>query len=328
MKRKATYAILFVLVGLCSTVFIYVKLLNSDQSTEMEHFPNELEFPKNADEGRKGSTSLREEAVPNASVGNSGKRSEESKTSRVVARMPAGYQPDQLHLRRELEVNNKTVRSPKHAVDVVTGLTEASNAERFRAVSDLHGAELPEAEATRLLDYLADEHRYKGMSNAAMYVLINEIVAVFHDQPVLSDDYLEVSAQVINDKTQQENVRDYTLQGLSRGMVNASETQAKMIKNVFWDSLDETDTSLPGTALLALNRERRAGKLSAEDVAKLEKTVAEFIENPNLGERTRIPAIQVADDMEITGLSDSLARIAESKNTFSERIVIESIRSK
>lgn len=328
MNRKATYAIICALVGLCSTAFIYVKLLSSDPSVEAEHFPNESKFPKAADEGRKGSTLPREEVVPNAPVGNSGKRSEESKTSPVVARMPAGYQPDQLHLRRQLEVDNRTASSPKHAVDVVTGLTKASNAERFRAVSDLHGSELPEAEATRLLDYLADEDRYKGMSNAAMYVLINEIVAVFHDQPVLSDDYLEVSAQVIKDKSQQENVRDYTLQGLSRGMVNASETQAKMMKNVFWDSLNEKETSLPGTALLALNRERRAGNLSAEDVARLERTVAEFIENPSIGERARIPAIQVADAMELAGLSDSLARIAESKNTFSERIVIESIRSK
>lgn len=237
----------------------------------------------------------------------------------VLARAPAGHQPASLMLHPKRDrIDSKSI---KHAVDVITGVSAASNAERLRAVASLYETELPEDEASRLLNYLKDANRQTGMSDAAMHVLVNELVAIFHDQPVLSDAYLKVSKHVISDKSQHEVVRDYTLQGLSRSIGNASPEQEETIRGVFWNSLHETGTSLSGTALLALDLERRTGNLSAGEVRRLNEHVTQILKDLNVGERTRIPAIRISVELELEDPGSELVRIFHSEaSTSSEKV--------
>lgn len=185
-------------------------------------------------------------------------------------------------------------------VDGVIGVSEVSNAQRFKSIHRLRSMDLPATEARRLLDYLADPNRDTGnMSKAATYVLVNNLLAVFHGNQTLIDDYLRVSRSVISDIAQDEVVRDYTLQGISRAFDNATIEQARLISGILWENVDQVDTSLAGTALLGLNRIRTGGALPDPEIADLIQAVVGHIESSNSGERTRISAMQVAAQMSL-----------------------------
>lgn len=316
MIKKASVIISLGFCGLCLAIFVWVRQRPAEHVERPEHQQEGLKVFQITDEAKIGSKlALLETNLENI------EQHEEVKKNPVLSRMPAGYQPDQLSLIHKHTADDMDTHSIRRSIDQVTGVAKASNFERFRALADLYESDLPASEATRLLDYLKDPNRYKGMSDAAIYVLINQLVAVFHDQPVLAVDYLKVSAQVINDKSQHEVVRDYTLQGLSRGIGNATDEQAEAIRAMFWNSLKETDTSLAGTALLALNRERKSGNLSEDEVLELEKAVAAFLKDADVGERTRIPAMSMRSELGADRATPDLKLIFHSKeSTPSEKI--------
>lgn len=197
-------------------------------------------------------------------------------------------------------------------MDQITGAVPAGSRERFAALALLRGRDLPEDAAVRLLEYLADPDRHQGMSDAAMYVFVNDLVAVFHDNPRLDDRYLEVSRSVIGDERQKEVVRDYTLQGLSRAWPNADPAQAAEILETFRAGLDHAGTSLPGTALLALDRARREGGTPTSGAEMIEAELSAHLlarlAAAETGERTRVTAAGIAARM---GLEEALPHLLE-----------------
>ena len=242
---------------------------------------------------------------------------------RSISRRPAGYADPYTEVERlsETEIIQ--------AVDVITGTEDASTKDRFLVLSLLNGKDLPDEQSTRLLNYLADPERYTGMSKPSMHAFVNDLVAVFHDNPNLDDRYLEVSRDVINNAEEDEVVRDYTLQGLSRGYENATDAQAAYIQQALWENVKRTDTSLAGTSLLALNRVNRMGELSLEDRARLEGIVVQNISNSEVGERTRISSMQVAAALEIPNIETHLSSIVANENaTISEKIAAKGVSNR
>lgn len=236
----------------------------------------------------------------------------------AVSRKPVGYAA------HHQAVESLSKAEISNAVDAITGSKPVSIKNRFAALELLRFKALPKEQSDRLLDYLADSERIKGMSNSAMHMFINELVAVFHDSPNLDSRYLSVSRDVINNEQEDEVIRDYTLQGLSRGYENATDQQAAYIKQTLWENVKRTDSSLAGTSLLALNRVSRVGDLSTEDRSRLESIVAQNIADPVVGERTRISSMQVASALGMKGVVSELANIASSEEaTISERIAAE-----
>ena len=229
----------------------------------------------------------------------------ESEAPSVVARAPAGYVASPAGSARGQNPESEWIQQ---AVDGIVGVSPMAFAERLRALRQLSGVDLPQAEAKRLLGYLADAGRFgDGLSRSAMHAVINDLVAVFHDNPNLSDDYLRVSREVIADVNQDEVVRDYALQGLSRAFHHATPEQEEFIRAVFWENVEETETSLAGTSLHGLNRLHRAGALSGQELERLKASAIGQLESES-GERTRITAMQVAAEL---GLQESLIRLEE-----------------
>ncbi|HBR93733.1 MAG TPA: hypothetical protein DEA90_06175 [Opitutae bacterium] len=291
---------LFGLISLCGVIFLHYDKVPQKQKVE--------EDLVEADEAREESAHLNVTQPKAVAAGD----------VRHVLREPVGY-AEAIQPTGTPSVEKSGV---SRLIDLITGLGDATMSERFDAVIRVKNARLSDEDASRLLNYLADPSRYKGMNDSAMYAYVNELVSVFHDQDILDDRYLKVSQEVIF-SSEDEVIRDYFVQGLSRGYERANTSQSSMIKDLFWKISHENNTSLAGTALHALNRARlyEGEAFSEAECEKLVLCVRRLFEDPESSERSRIPAIQIAVDLQMHELMDQMEVLLHSEDsTLSERV--------
>lgn len=246
------------------------------------------------------------EACPDENAGNL--------RSGIVRRRPAGV-PVLAGALPVPAVSGMPALAVSEAVGRITGQAAASRTVRWKDLSALTPERLSSRELSRLLDYLEDSDRLRGMSDSAFHVFINDLVALFHDRESLDDRYLEVSRELIRNTSEDEVIRDYVLQGLSRGYGKASPEQAESIRSVFWEALNEVNTSLGGTALHALERIRSGGGLPPGEADALRASLEALLEAGEVDERVRIPAMQAAAAMKLPHLFPALERILGSPST-------------
>lgn len=177
--------------------------------------------------------------------------------------------------------------------------------ERYLQVSEL-SSELSAAERRQLYDFLRTHDR-----GELVYATKNDILNVLRKQNTPPPELTDVLLELYRDKEQAEVVRMYALQHM-RPWYRMQGQRDPRIREAFYEALDETDSGIAGTALLAIRYLSR--DQSGFDVETIGAKALEMAENPAVNVLNRISAIQVATTAAgKTGDGDKYRRLAETE---------------
>jgi hypothetical protein len=136
----------------------------------------------------------------------------------------------------------------------------------------------------------------------------------------------DVMVQIYRDRGQDEVIRDYAVQHLAAfcqqlEIVPETERRSRASElqqahEIFHEALGETDTSIAGTALLALNRLTR----SEADREEAGKAALQIAAGNGAGELARITAFQVCSQLGLAGALPALQQAAAAGETIPLRI--------
>jgi len=207
-------------------------------------------------------------------------------------------------------------RSPASELVVKAGENEVRR--RAAALSRPGPAQAPH---TGLYDWL----RQPGPDDSIQrgHVFKNEVMDDLCEMKPLPDGLGDLLAEVYRDPAQNVVIRDYAVQHLAEfytqrareleGIPAGLQGDLQRARDVLWEAVGETDSSIAGTALLGL---RRLSESHQEfDRAQIGATALQLARNGRTGELTRITALQVAASLEgdqILPTAMELARNGES----------------
>ena len=153
-------------------------------------------------------------------------------------------------------------------------------------------------EATKTdLAFLAEAQRPPGMTLQAWRTEKNGRMDVLSSRRQPPAELAGILIAVSSDPEQDVVVRDYALQHMVSIYPSAVTDRGRMREALF-KALDEKQTSLPGTALLALNRLAR--DYSDVDLAMLEASALALAGDENCGAMGRAAAFQVCAALDAT----------------------------
>ena len=123
-------------------------------------------------------------------------------------------------------------------------------------------------------------------------------------------------------------MRDYALQHMTPAYGQVSDQEKANLRNALWQAVGETDTSIAGTALLALldisggQSPAAAGSPSTTgiDRAQLGQTALKLATDDNCGQLARITAVQVCGRMQIEQALPVLEQLAQTAPSIPLRI--------
>jgi hypothetical protein len=141
--------------------------------------------------------------------------------------------------------------------------------------------------------------------------------------------------QMYRDRSQHAVIRDYAVQhmaeyfqqlksitALSQGNNQAVGAplpdDAFVMRDMLWEALSETDSSIAGTALLALSR--LSESYPEFDRDRIAQEAIRLGKNEGTGELSRITAFQVCGELGVKGITSQLLRTASSEQTIPLRI--------
>jgi hypothetical protein len=176
---------------------------------------------------------------------------------------------------------------------------------RRSAVNRL-GTEMKPEDVLALCSYLREGCRTDDSLNPDQkYVLVNEIQDVLQEQKEPPPDFTETLLAVYRDRTQDEVIRDYTVQHLGTWYERAPDKRP--IRDALWEATGETQSSVAGTALLALSN------ISDSDRDRLAQTALQIAMDEQSGVAARITALQICAQLgvrEAAPIARELAQLA------------------
>lgn len=160
----------------------------------------------------------------------------------------------------------------------------------YAAVQRLHGAAMVPTERQSLIAFLSSSRRPDALTEQQLFEIKNDILNFLRNEEPPQADVTGVLVALFRNPAQDAVVRDYAIQHLG-AWFQAGHDQTE-IAEVLWSALAETDSSIAGTALLALNR-------LAEEHPNLDKqaignTALDLATNEHVSNLTRITALQIA----------------------------------
>jgi len=180
--------------------------------------------------------------------------------------------------------------TPKSVKSIIAPSKEIHFQTRLAAVHALKN-DLNQKELDTLCEFLQDNKVPQGMSRAHVRALKNDILTVLRHQTTPPADLVPLMLRLHKDSEQDIVIRDYALQHLSVVYEKASEQQKSEIQKALWAALEENQSSIAGTSLLALDRLSRT---SADfEKPKFNQAALKLAKDPNCGELARITALQV-----------------------------------
>ncbi len=184
--------------------------------------------------------------------------------------------------------------------------------ERFAAARRLP-ADLADDEIAVLLDYLNDASAFTAGSPMRERGLRNEIMNLLRSREPAVPGLAEVLAGIFADTGADPVVRDYALQHLGAWYPRAPQEERWLILETLADAVAETDSSIAGTALLALRDIRSAADeaVASDTLAGLAREIATDATN---GDSARITALQVAAESGSTEILQTAASLALDQN--------------
>ena len=138
------------------------------------------------------------------------------------------------------------------------------------------------------------------------------------EQPTVPADLPEVLISIFQDHAQDVVMRDYAVQHLNPIYGQAAAETKAAIRQALWQAAGETDTSIAGTALLALND---LAQNNAEfDRNQIQQTALKLADDGQCGELARITAVQICAQMGVTQAAASVLQLAQSATSIPLRI--------
>jgi hypothetical protein len=190
---------------------------------------------------------------------------------------------------------------------VVNGNGSAGFAERVNAVHAID-TDLTAEETDAFYRYLQTPAKDSPEAERENW-LRNEMLDKLVQQAVVTNGLSELLIALYQDRTQDDVLRDYAVQHVPPvfGRVDAGE-QA-MLQDALWQAAGETDTSIGGTALLALLNVAQTDP--AVDQDRLAKTAFKLAADDNCGELARITAVQVCGRLRVEPALPALEQLAQ-----------------
>jgi HEAT repeat protein len=182
----------------------------------------------------------------------------------------------------------------------------------------------PEVEA--LFGFLLEKHPEDDTQRG--HVLKSDLMDALCAQSNLQPDLTKVLAELYHDLDQNVVIRDYAVQHLAllderltEGVSWSSseiETQGQLIERLLWEASAESDSSIGGTALLALMRSLKTNDQLAQE--RLASTALRLANDRAISPLARISAIQVCGQIQVHAALPHLCRTAEQDSNFTVRI--------
>ncbi len=182
----------------------------------------------------------------------------------------------------------------------------------------------PEVEA--LFGFLLEKHPEDDTQRG--HILKSDLMDALCVQPNLQPDLTKVLAELYHDHDQNVVIRDYAVQHLAllderltEALAWSSsqiETQRQLIETLLWEASAETDSSIGGTALLALMRSLNPNDQPSQE--RLGTTALRRANDPAISPLARVTAIQVCAQIQVHAALPHLSRTAAQDPNLTIRI--------
>ena len=219
-------------------------------------------------------------------------------TEPAVMQVPKGEREPRRPFQAEPFVWNGAPLSPQLQLALGIG-NQAPTQERMVAIHEL-AKNLKDYEIDALCEFLLNKHRYAEDLSAVK----NDILDALMAQETLPDRLQKDMLTIFRDKEYEEWWRNYVVQHFALyyprkwpkdGVVAADDPTRQEMIHAYWDALDETRTSIAGTALLGI--ERMSGGYSEFDRGRIGQEALDLASDEKADVRSRTAAVQVAGKM-------------------------------
>ncbi len=139
--------------------------------------------------------------------------------------------------------------------------------------------------------------------------LRNEMLDAMVQQPTVPDNLADLLLTIYQNRNQDAVMRDYSLQHMVPAYQHVSDQERASFRKILWEALAETDTSIAGTALLALMDISQLDP--AIDKARIASVAASLTADDGCCELARITAVQVCGRLKVERAALDVMRLAE-----------------
>jgi hypothetical protein len=200
----------------------------------------------------------------------------------------------------------------------------ADFAEREREMRALSTRPLTPPERQSLLDFLLEMHEEDSAESGRAFK--NLVMDSLCGQPLQSlTKVIEGLIDLFENGDQDIVIRDYALQHIGQiyesygsNAPGLDAEQFRRIEDILWAAVEETDSSLAGTALLSLSRSVQAHP--GLDQARLTEVVQKLAIDASITVLTRVTALQICAQLNTQGSTAEIVHVAESDPDTSVRI--------
>ncbi|MEI6779852.1 MAG: hypothetical protein WCQ21_02930 [Verrucomicrobiota bacterium] len=203
----------------------------------------------------------------------------------------------------------KAARAPR--ILPVFGLNGESLAVRQKALDALAPPYTPE-EIAAAIAFLHSTGERPGVPRGVEHVLKNGLMDLLTRQGAPPTNLLQELCALYNDRQQDSVTRDYAVQYvIANGLRETARSAADrpVVREALWEALNETDSSISGTALLGLHR--LAAIDPAVETNRLDQAALRLTSEPGVGNLARTTALQVCAQRRLTVALPSAAELAK-----------------
>ena len=217
---------------------------------------------------------------------------------------------------------SKPTPSPEMPANLPERITPAFQAdpsisERVKTVHAL-GTTLSSKEISALYAYLLTPGSPVAATRQNENWLRNEMLNQLAEQETLPSGLADVLLAIYQDPQQDVVMRDYAVQRMTPVYERASSEEKAALRQALWQATGETDGSIAGTALLALQELAQTSEgLERNRVAE---TALQLATDEQCGELSRITAIQVCGQMGVNQAETLMLQLAQNASSIPLRI--------
>jgi len=220
----------------------------------------------------------------------------------------------------------KSVPGPAHAAPAVVPewlkpvlalVPGSSFADRVKILR-ARTANLTGDEVSALYSYLLTPAHSDDESRSGEDWLRNVMLDRLTQQSKLPAGLPVVLVSIYKDMQQDVVMRDYAIQHINTVYDRANTDDKTALNRTLWQAAVETDSSIAGTALLALNDLARSNPEFDRD--QIAQTASKLAGDENCGELTRITAVQLCGQMGVQQASALIQQLAQQAGSIPLRI--------
>jgi hypothetical protein len=206
---------------------------------------------------------------------------------------------------------------PEHILPIVTATPQTRFAERVKMVRALN-ADLKPNEVQAFYAYLLAPAQSSTGERQGENWLRNVILDKLVEQSNPSADLPAVLVSIYQNQEQDIVMRDYAVQHMNPAYPRANEEEKTALSRALWQATEETDSSIAGTALLALNDlARNHPEFNRDQIAQ---TALKLAGDEHCGELARITAVQLCGQKQVTQAATLVLQLAQSASSMPLRI--------